>query len=232
MSCFFSLLIFSLIFSCLSSSVLSLLLHRVSSFISDLVLSFLWSLLSSLILSSSSSSLVLSFISDLVFFFSGLSFISDLVFFFSGLSFISDLVLSFLVLSLFLCFSLSVSLCFCLSVSVSVWWCVVSCGLCAVCCACWCGVVLWCVVVFGVWCGTQKKPPCVDSKRPRVYRHHARMYQNMRAWCRYTRGRFESTHGGFFGRTHGERERVSPSVLLTKFAPLGVITCFREVHRK
>ena len=70
--------------------------------------------------------------------------------------------------------------------------------LCAVCCACgvccvlcvWCVVcvvrvvvvivVVWCVVVFGVWCGTQKKPPCVDSKRPRVYRHHARMCQNMR----------------------------------------------------
>ena len=61
-------------------------------------------------------------------------------------------------------------------------------------------VVLWCVVVFGVWCGTQKKPPCVDSKRPRVHRHHARMCQNMRAWWRYKRGRFESTHGGFLDR--------------------------------
>ena len=69
-------------------------------------------------------------------------------------------------------------------------------------CVCLC-VCLWCVVVFGVWCGTQKKPPCVDSKRPRVYRHHAHMCQNMRAWCRYTQGRFESTHGGFFGRTLG-----------------------------
>ena len=38
--------------------------------------------------------------------------------------------------------------------------------------------------------------PCVRSKRPRVYRHHARMCYHMRAWCRYTRGRFESTHGG------------------------------------
>ena len=43
-----------------------------------------------------------------------------------------------------------------------------------------------------------KKPPCVDSKRPRVYRHHAHMCYHMCAWCRYTRGRFESTHGGFF----------------------------------
>ena len=85
----------------------------------------------------------------------------------------------------------------------------VVCGACVVCCVLcvWCVlcvvrvvvviVVVWCVVVFGVWCGTQKKPPCVDSKRPRVYRHHARMCQNMRAWCRYTRGRFERTHGGF-----------------------------------
>ena len=67
-------------------------------------------------------------------------------------------------------------------------------------------VVVWCVVVFGVWCGTQKKPPCVDSKRPRVYRHHARMCQNMRAWWRYTRGRFESTHGGFLDRHTGREE--------------------------
>ena len=69
----------------------------------------------------------------------------------------------------------------------------------------WCGV--WCVVVFGVWCGTQKKTPCVDSKRPRVYRHHARMCQNMRALCRYTRGRFESTHGVFLDGHTGRGER-------------------------
>ena len=116
LSCFFSLLIFSLIFSCLSSSVLSLLLHRVSSFISDLVLSFLWSLLSSLILSCLFSS----------------------------------------------CLSFSVSLCLSLSVSVSLCLCLR-------------------VVVCGVWCGTQKKPPCVDSKRPRVYRHHASTAQRMTA---------------------------------------------------
>ena len=42
-----------------------------------------------------------------------------------------------------------------------------------------------------------QKPPCVDSKRPRVYRHHAHMCYHMCAWCRYTRGRFEPTHGGF-----------------------------------
>ena len=53
-----------------------------------------------------------------------------------------------------------------------------------------------------VWCGTLKTPlcpfktpPCVDSKRPRVYRHHANMLKHMCAWCRYTRGRFERTHG-------------------------------------
>ena len=75
-----------------------------------------------------------------------------------------------------------------------------------------------------MWCGTQRKPPCVDSRRPRVYRHHARMCQNMRAWCRYTRGRLESTHGGFFCVPHGEGEgrkrgRVSPSVVLTMNGP-------------
>ena len=53
--------------------------------------------------------------------------------------------------------------------------------------------------------GTQKKPPCVDSKRPRVYRHHAHMCYHMRACCRYTRGRFESTHGGFWDGHTEER---------------------------
>ena len=43
-----------------------------------------------------------------------------------------------------------------------------------------------------------KTSPCVRSKRHRVFRHHAHMCFNMCAWCRYTRGRFESTHGGFF----------------------------------
>ena len=69
-----------------------------------------------------------------------------------------------------------------------------------VCLCVWCGVV-WCAV----WCGTLKTPcvdlkrsPCVHSKRPRVYRHHAHMLKSMRACCRHTRGRFESTHGGVF----------------------------------
>ena len=54
-----------------------------------------------------------------------------------------------------------------------------------------------------------KTCPCVRSKRPRVYRHHAHMCFNMCAWCRYTRGRFEHTHGhvlnghtGFFSVPH------------------------------
>ena len=51
-----------------------------------------------------------------------------------------------------------------------------------------------------------KKPPCVDSKRPCVYRHHARMFRHMCAWCRCIRGRFESTHGGFFLRATPDTE--------------------------
>ena len=73
-----------------------------------------------------------------------------------------------------------------------------------------------------------EKPPCVDSKRPRVYRHHARMCQNMRALCRYTRGRFESTHGGVLDRHTGrgggegrEREFCLPRLVHV------VITCSR-----
>ena len=72
------------------------------------------------------------------------------------------------------------------------------CGVCGVC-------VVWCVARLG----TQKKPPCVGSKRLRVYRHHAHMCYHMRAWCRYTRGRdVLNLHTEVFGtntRRRGER---------------------------
>ena len=48
-----------------------------------------------------------------------------------------------------------------------------------------------------------KTPPCVHSKRTRVYRHHAYMFQHMCAWCRHTRGRFKCTHGNVIEPTHG-----------------------------
>ena len=86
----------------------------------------------------------------------------------------------------------------------------------------------------------------MDSKRPRVYRHHTHMCFNMCAWCRHTRGRFESKHGGRFERRHAlppssntphtqqkqmlktkENKKKSSSVLLTKICPRKVITCFR-----
>ena len=46
-------------------------------------------------------------------------------------------------------------------------------------------------------------PQCVDSTRPRVYRHHAHILKHMYAWCPHTRRRFECTHGGVFESTHG-----------------------------
>ena len=65
-------------------------------------------------------------------------------------------------------------------------------------------------MVCAVWCGTlktpfvdSKTPPCVHSKRPRVCRQHAHMLFSMWAWRRYTRGRFECTHGKRFESTHG-----------------------------
>ena len=48
-----------------------------------------------------------------------------------------------------------------------------------------------------------KASPCVRSKRPRVYRHHAHMLKHMCAWCRYTRGRFERDTRARFEWTHG-----------------------------
>ena len=41
----------------------------------------------------------------------------------------------------------------------------------------------------------QNASPFAHSKRPCVYRHYARKCYHMRAWCRYTQGRFECTHG-------------------------------------
>ena len=111
----------------------------------------------------------------------------------------------FLCLSLFLSVSVSVSLCLCFRVCMVL--CVLCCVVCCVVCCVW-----WCVARLG----TQKKPPCVDSKRPRVYRHHAHMCYHMRAWCRYTRGRFESTEG----EKRRERGGGSPSVLLTMRRPI------------
>ena len=143
-----------------------------------------------------------------------------------------SLFLSLSTFSVSACLSPCVFVCCCVLVCVV---CVVWCVLCGV-CECVCVVcVVWCVARLG----TQEKPPCVDSKRPRVYRHHAHMCYHMRAWCRYTRGRFECTHGGFLdghtgkrGRKEGVGGRGPPSVLLTKICQRRVITCFREVHRK
>ena len=128
---------------------------------------------------------------------------SSLVSFPSSLAFLSCLVFSCLSFSL----SLSVSLCLSVSVSLSVCFsclvCVVLCGVsrcgrgvCLVCvcvCECLCCSTLQKRGKFSVW--IQKTPPCVHSKRPGVLRHHAHMCFNMCAWCRYTRGRFERTHG-------------------------------------
>ena len=69
--------------------------------------------------------------------------------------------------------------------------CLVSCLLCVVRC-----VVCCCVT-------RSKRPPCVDSKRPRVCRHHAHMLKHMCAWCRHARRRFGRTHG-----VHGWGEGV------------------------
>ena len=163
----------------------SLLFHPVLSLLLSCSFSLLFRPVSSLVLLILSSCLLSSL----------LSIFSCLV---SSSLFFSCLLFSFLVLSLFLCLSLSLSVSLCLSLFLSV---SVSVSLClclrVVLCVVLCCVL--CCVVCVVWCvarlGTQKTPPCVDSKRPRVYRHHAHMCYHMRAWCRYTRGRFESTHG-------------------------------------
>ena len=45
------------------------------------------------------------------------------------------------------------------------------------------------------FCVCTQRPPCVDSERLRVYGHHAHMLKHACAWCWFTRGRIERTHG-------------------------------------
>ena len=109
------------------------------------------------------------------------------------------------------------------------------CVLCVVACRCvslwswlwlwsWCGV---CGVACVVWHAETtvcrfKTPPCVHSKRHRVYRHHAHMCFNMCAWCQYTRKRFECTHGGVLdGHTEGEGSVDVTFHFLQRFLHLG-----------
>ena len=135
--------------------------------------------------------------------------------------------------------SLSVSVSLSLSLCLRVMLCVVLCGV----CRCGRGVVggrgvcLVCVCVLRhaeqTWknpCVDSKTSPCVHSKRPRVYGHHAHMCFNMCAWCQYTRGRFERTHGDVFNG-HTESRGSSP-VLLTKICPRKVITWPRGSQKK
>ena len=96
-------------------------------------------------------------------------------------------------------------------------------------CLVWCVCVCSCVLRHGekTWkkpvCGLKKTSLCVHSQRLRVCRHHrAHVLIDMCAWCRYTRGRFERTHGDV-SNPHTE-DRVSSSVLLTKICPRMVIT--------
>ena len=194
-----SFFISSLLFSTLSSS---LSLHLVSSLVLLLLSSSPLSIFSCLfpsLLSHDSSHVLLLLLSCLLF---------------------SFLVLSRLSFSVSLCLSLSLSVC----LSVCVVWCVWCC-VCGVVCV-WCGVCCWPVCMFkNASVCTFKTPPCEDSKRPRVYGHHARMCYHMRAWCRYTRGRFECTHG----REGRGRGRGGPRQFFCfpKFAHVGLSRCFR-----
>ena len=91
-----------------------------------------------------------------------------------------------------------------------------------------CGVCAWCVLcvrcdvcVVCVWRGLArgKKPvcrfktsPCVGSKRFRVCLQNAHV-EHMRAFCRYTRKRFEPTHGDVLNLHTWRREGRGGGVL-------------------
>ena len=183
------------------SVIFSLRFHPVSSLVLFILSSFSSCIFSCLVhfslLFHPVSSLVLCRLSSFIF-------SCLLVFVPSSLS--SSLVLSCLAFSVSLCLSLCLSVCLSLCLRVML------CVLC-LCCVCRCGrgVVwwswcVWCVCVCVCVlrhaeksgknpCMGSKSSPCVHSQRPRVCRHHAHMLRSMYAWCRYTRGRFERTHG-------------------------------------
>ena len=103
-------------------------------------------------------------------------------------SLLSSLFSLLIFISLHICRSLSIPVTVCLSPCdvVLCWCCVVD----IIVCECMCGV---CGVVFVLWCWcTLEKPPCVDSKRPRVYRQHVHMSK--------TCGRVAGTHGDVLNR--------------------------------
>ena len=88
---------------------------------------------------------------------------------------LSSLLLSCLSSSVFSSLSVPVFfLCLCLSVSLSLSLspCVDGVLVCVV-CVVWCVCFVWC----GVWRGLARRInlACLDSKRPRVYRHHAHL---------------------------------------------------------
>ena len=67
--------------------------------------------------------------------------------------------------------------------------------------------VVWCVWLCAFW---EREGVCIEhaprvyvQNALRVYQHHAHMFETcVWAWCQYTRGRFERTHG-FFSAFHG-----------------------------
>ena len=72
----------------------------------------------------------------------------------------------------------------------------------SVCCVVWCGV---CCVVWHAEnpvCRLKTLSVCRFKTSP-CMPQHAHMLFSMWAWCRYTQGRFESTHGKRFESTHG-----------------------------
>ena len=102
-----------------------------------------------------------------------------------------------LCVSLCLSVSLCVSLCLSVSLCVRVMWC---CGVLLVYCVCWCVFVCECVAAR--WKNVEK-PVCGFKNAPCV--HSERLREHMCAWCRHTRGRFESAHGGVFESTCWEQ---------------------------
>ena len=222
LSSFSSLLFFisPLLFTCLASSLflsslfssLDHLLSCLEPFLSSSrVSSLLFHLLLSFLVSPLSSSRFSLFIFSFLLFYC-------LVFSFL---FLSCLLFSFLVLSLFLCL-FSVSLCLSLfSVSLSL-------------CLSVCLRVVLCVVVLCVSpCVRSKTPPCVRSKRLRVYVQNVSVCIGTTPACVTTCGLGAGTHGDVlnvhtevFGtdtrRRKGERRERgagSPSVLLTMRRP-------------
>ena len=106
-----------------------------------------------------------------------------------------------------------------------------------VCCGVWvCGVVVvWSCRRVVLWCVYSKTPPCVDSKRLRVYIQNVPVCTSTTSTCLKTCGRGASTHGNVLNVHMGVRSRGGgwkKREQKKKFSRAPEVECFERFDRQ